>query len=120
MDVRILRLIATVIEFCDPPREGSRGRPPADTVRVLRAWRRFLREGTPRRSLTATAPEASGSNLRRWLTRWARIGLLAQVHAVLVGMLRGHPDLSLGASRQLNPRDDAGPGSLKFVLGRPP
>jgi hypothetical protein len=99
LDVRILHLIATVIEFCDPPREGARGHPPAETIRVLAALRRFLREGTPWRSLTATAAQVSGSTLRRWLTRWARIGLLAhllaQVHAVLVGMLRGHPDLIL-------------------------
>ena len=70
MDVRILRLIATVIEFCDPPREGAPGHPPADTVRVL-------------------------ATLRRWMTRWAETGVLAQVHAVLVSMLRGHPDLIL-------------------------
>jgi transposase len=89
LDVRILRLLATVIEVCDPPREGSPGHPPADTVRVLRSLRRFLREGTPWRSLTATAAQASGSTLRRWLTRWAEMGVLAQVHAVLVGMLRG-------------------------------
>ena len=95
MDVRILRLIATVIEFCDPPQQGARGHPPAETIRVLATLRRFLREGTPWRSLTATAAQASGSTLRRWLTRWARMGLLAQVHAVLVGMLRGHPDLIL-------------------------
>lgn len=95
MDVRILRLIATVIDYCDPPREGSPGHPPAETIRVLRTLRRFLREGTPWRSLIATAAQASGSTLRRWLTRWAWMGLLAQVHAVLVGMLRGHPDLIL-------------------------
>jgi transposase len=29
------------------------------------------------------------------LARWAETGLLAQVHALLVGMLRGHPDLIL-------------------------
>ena len=29
--------------------------------------------------------------------RWARTGLLAKVHALLVGMLRGHPDLILDA-----------------------
>ncbi len=95
MDVRILRLIATVIDYCDPPREGGRGHPPTETIRVLATLRRFLREGTPWRSLTATAAQASGSTLRRWLTRWARMGLLAQGHAVLVGMLRGHPDLIL-------------------------
>ena len=95
MDVRILRLIATVIEVCDPPREGGRGHPPTETIRVLATLRRFLREGTPWRSLTATAAQASGSTLRRWLTRWAETGVLAQVHALLVGMLRGHPDLIL-------------------------
>ena len=95
MDVRILRLIATVIDYCDPPREGSPGHPPAETIRVLRTLRRFLREGTPWRSLIATAAQASGSTLRRWLTRWAETGVLAQVHALLVGMLRGHPDLIL-------------------------
>jgi len=95
LDVRIVRLIATVIEFCDPPREGSHGHPPAETIRVLRTLRCFLREGTPWRSLTATAAQASGSTLRRWLTRWAETGLRAQVDAVLVGMLRGHPDLIL-------------------------
>ena len=95
MDVRILRLIATVIDYCGPPREGGRGHPPAETVRVMATLRRFLREGTPWRSLTATAAQVSGSTLRRWLTRWAATGLLAQVHALLVGMLRGHPDLIL-------------------------
>ena len=95
MDIRVLRLIATVIEVCEPPRAHGPGHPPAETVRVLATLRRFLREGTPWRSLTATDTQASGSTLRRWLTRWARMGLLAQVHAVLVGMLRGHPDLIL-------------------------
>ncbi len=64
-------------------------------MRVLASLRRFLREGTPWRSLTATEDQASGSTLRRWLARWARTGLLARVHAMLVGMLRGHPDLIL-------------------------
>ena len=95
MDVRILRLIATVIEICELPREHGPGHPPADTVRVLRTLRRFLREGTPWRSLSATRDQASGSPLRRWLTRGAETGVLAQVHALLVGMLRGHPDLIL-------------------------
>jgi transposase len=35
------------------------------------------------------------STLCRHLEQWARIGLLAQVHAVLVGMLRGDPTLIL-------------------------
>ena len=61
LDVRILHLIATVIEFCGPPREGAPGHPPAETIRVLATLRRFLPEGTPWRSLTATAAQASGA-----------------------------------------------------------
>ena len=95
LDIRILRLIATLIETCDPPREGARGHPPAETVRVLRTLRQFLREGTPWRSLSATAAQASGSTLRRCLRRWADAGSLAKVHALLTAMLRGHPDLIL-------------------------
>ncbi len=57
--------------------------------------RRFLREGTPWCGLTATEEQASGSTLRRCLARWAETGLLARAHALLVGMLRGHPDLIL-------------------------
>src|SRR5829696_4314657 len=95
MDGRVVRLIATVIDYCGPPREGERDHPPAETVRMLATLRRFLREGTPWRSLTATEDQVSGSTLRRWLSRWAETGLLAQVHALLVGMLRGHPDLIL-------------------------
>ena len=60
MDVRILRLIATVIEVCDPPWEGGRGHPPTETIRVLATLRRFLREGTPWRSLTAIYANAVG------------------------------------------------------------
>jgi transposase len=78
-----------------PDCDRDRRRRAAATVRVLAPLRRFLREGTPWRSLTATEDQVSGSPLRRWLTRWAQTGLLAQVHAVLVGMLRGHPDLIL-------------------------
>ena len=62
---------------------------------MLAALRRFLREGTPWRSLTATADQASGAALRRSLAGWAETGLPARVHAMLVGMLRGHPDLIL-------------------------
>ena len=95
MDPRTLRLIATVIDCCERPPSGEPGHPPAETVRVLATLRRFLREGTPWRSLTATKYQASGSTLRRWLAGWARTGLLPRVHALLVGMLRGHPDLIL-------------------------
>ena len=95
MDFRLLNLIATVIDFCTPPKEQGRGHPRSATVRVLATLRQFLREGTPWRSLKATAGKVSGSTLRRHLEQWAGIGVLAQVHAVLVGMLRGDPTLIL-------------------------
>src|SRR4051812_41505938 len=56
--VRLLNLIATVIDFCTPPTEQGRGHPRSATVRVLATLRQFLREGTPWRSLKATADEA--------------------------------------------------------------
>jgi transposase len=65
------------------------------SVRVLAGLRRFLREGTPWRSLRATSVQASGSTLRRRLAGWAEINLLQRVHAMLVAMLCGDPDLIL-------------------------
>jgi transposase len=93
-----LDLIATVIACCEGvPQTDCRGpgRPPAATVRVVATLRRFLREGTPWRSLRANAQQASGSTLRRVLARWAESGVLTRAHALLVAMLRGHPDLIL-------------------------
>jgi transposase len=95
LDFRLLHLIATVIDACGPRRGRGPGHPPAETIRVVATLRRFLREGTPWRGLVATEDRASGSTLRRCLTRWAETGLLQRVHALLVGMLRGHPDLIL-------------------------
>ena len=95
MDVRLLNLIATVIEFCTPSRKQGRGHPRSATVRGLATLRQFLRDGTRWRSLRATAGIASGSTWRRHLEEWARIGLLTQVPAVLVGMVRGAPTLIL-------------------------
>jgi transposase len=95
VDPRILGLIATVIEHCEGRNEPGPGHPPAATVRVLGSLRRFLREGTPWRSLKATPAQASGSTLRRRLADWAAVNLLQRVHAVLVAMLRGDPDLIL-------------------------
>ena len=57
--------------------------------------RRFLREGLPWRSLRATVEQVSGSTLRRFLAYWAENALLAEVHALLVAMLRGNPSLIL-------------------------
>src|SRR5436309_6474774 len=95
VDRRTLDLIATVIERCEGPSEPGPGHPPAETVRVLATLRRFLREGTPWRSLRATSAQASGSTLRRRLADWAEVNLLQRVHALLVAMLRGDPDLIL-------------------------
>src|SRR6476620_4939810 len=95
VDRRSLDLIAAGIERCEGPGEPGPGHPPAETVRVLGTPRRFLREGTPWRSLRATRAQASGSTLRRRLAGWAAANLLQRVHAVLVAMLRGHPDLIL-------------------------
>jgi transposase len=95
VDPRILNLVATVIDACTGPGPAARGRghPPAATVRVVAALRRFVREGTPWRSLAASPVQASGSTLRRRLRDWARTNLLQRAHALLVGMVRGHPDL---------------------------
>jgi transposase len=93
LDIRVLDLIATVIEHCEEPDEPGPGHPPAATVRVLATLRRFGREGTPWRSLKATPTQASGSTLRRRLADWAAVNLLQRVHAVLVALLRGDPTL---------------------------
>ena len=95
LDIRLLDMVATVIECCERRPERGPGHPPAATLRVVATLRRFRREGTPWRSLKATADMASGATLRRALERWARTGLLGQVHALLVAMLRGDPTLIL-------------------------
>lgn len=97
LDFRMLDLIATVVGCCEGQRDAGPGHPPAATVRVLATLRRFLREGTPWRSLRATQEMVSGLTLRRALERWARTGVLARVHALLVAMLRGDPTLILGS-----------------------
>ena len=67
MNENVLELIARVIEWCEPARDGGPGHPPTKTVRVLATLRRFLREGTPWKGLRATQTSASGSTLRRRL-----------------------------------------------------
>jgi transposase len=93
LDFRLLHLIATVVDACGQQPSRGPGHPPTETIRVVATLRRSLREGTPWRGLIATEDQASGSTLRRCLARWAETGLLAKAHALLVGMLRGHPDL---------------------------
>ena len=58
---------------------------------MLATLRQFLREGTPWRSLRAEEHKVSGSTLRRWLTAWARTGLLRKVHALLIGNATWQP-----------------------------
>jgi hypothetical protein len=67
LDFRLLNLIATVIDFCTPPKERGPGHPRSATVRMLATLRQFLREGTPWCSLMETGSKASGSTLRRHL-----------------------------------------------------
>lgn len=94
-----LELITEIIACCEPPPSKGPGHPRGATVRVLATLRQFLREGTPWRSLRASIGKASGSTLRRCLARWSATGVLAQVHALLVGMLRGNPVLILDSCR---------------------
>ncbi len=44
--------------------------------------------------LLSHVAQASGSTLRQRLADWARTGVLRHVHSMLVGMLRGQPDLA--------------------------
>jgi transposase len=96
----VLVLVACVVERCEGQRqEHRRGHPRAETVRVLATLRRFLREGTPWRSLRASDAEVSGSTLRRALARWAETGVLGRTHAMLVQLLRGRtPELIVDSS----------------------
>src|SRR4051794_41977841 len=91
LDVRILDLIATVVERCEGPGEPGPGHPPAEAVRVLAALRRFLREGTPWRGLRATPAQASGSTLRRRLAGRAAGHLPPRGPAAPGAPLRGGP-----------------------------
>src|SRR3954466_12840652 len=95
VDRRTLDLIATVIERCEVPGEPGPGHPPAETVRVLATLRRFLREGTPWRSLRATSAQASGSTLRRRLPGLAGAHPPPPGPPPLGAQLRGGPGLIL-------------------------
>src|SRR4051794_41817431 len=89
LEVRILGLIATVIGRCEGPGEPGPGHPPAESVRVLGTLRRFLREGTPWRSLRATPGQASGSTLPRRRAGWAAVNPPRPVDPRPVGAPRG-------------------------------
>jgi transposase len=95
LDFRLLDLISQLIESCDPRPASGPGHPRSATVRVVATLRKFLREGSPWRSLRASIGQVSGSTLRRHLAHWAETAVLAKVHALLIGMLRGNPRLIL-------------------------
>jgi hypothetical protein len=86
VDFRLLDLISHLIECCEPHPTGDPGHPRGTTVRVLATLRRFLREGSPWRSLRTNANQVGGSTLRRLLARWAQTAVLAKVHVLLVAM----------------------------------
>src|SRR4051794_41266652 len=90
LDFRLLHLVATVIDACDRPADRGPGHPPTETIRVVTTLRRFLREGTPWRSLTATEDQASGSNLRRRPPPRAETPLRAKEHGLVVSHPPGH------------------------------
>ncbi len=79
MNKSILELIARVVDRFEPLPGSGPGHPPTGTVRVLATLRRFLREGTPWKSLRATDAMASGSTLRRRLADWAKTDVLRHV-----------------------------------------
>jgi hypothetical protein len=60
LDIKLLHLIATVIDACDHHRPGrGPSHPPTETIRVVATLRRFLREGTPGHGLIATEDQAA-------------------------------------------------------------
>jgi hypothetical protein len=72
LDFKILELIAQLVLACEPPQDGGPSHPRSVTVRVLATLHRFLREGSPWRSLLASTEQVSGSTLRRFLADWPR------------------------------------------------
>ena len=86
LGVRLCVHLAHPFGFRAPPKGGGPGHPGRGRVGGGGATlRQCVREGTPWRRLKATAGMVSGSTLRRHLEQWARLGVLAQVQAVLVG-----------------------------------
>jgi hypothetical protein len=104
---------------CGSSIHGIGGRSVEDPFRARRGYLSAIRS-TSRRDGSLPA--------RQRLAGWAETGVLARVHAILVGMLRGHPDLILdicmacakraGALTGLNPTDRAKRGTTYHVAGR--
>jgi transposase len=88
-------LIACLIDEILPPSQGL-GHPPAPTTDVVATLRFFLREGVQWRELRAAPGRVSGATLRRRLAAWTSTGVLQQVHARLIRMVRGGPHVISG------------------------
>jgi hypothetical protein len=125
LDFRLLHFIATVIDAFDQPPSRGPGHPPSATIRVVATPRRFLREGTPWRSLTATADQASGTTLRRCAARWSGTGLPAKSACPARQRAARPSDLILdtcsvrakrgGDFTGPNPTDRAKPGTKYYI-----
>jgi transposase len=81
------RLIDEVV-----PQSHGPGHPPCPTEDVVASLLFFLREGVQWRELRAMPGRVSGATLRRRLAAWSSAGILQQVHARLVRMVRGGPN----------------------------
>jgi transposase len=85
------RLINEILPLSHGP-----GHPPCPTEDVVASLLFFLREGVQWRELRAVPGRVSGATLRRRLAAWSSTGILQQVHARLIRMIRGGPN-AIGA-----------------------
>ena len=69
------------------------GHPPSSTEDVVATLSFFLREGVQWRVLRAAPGRVSGATLRRRLAAWTSTGVLQQLHARLIRMVRRGPQL---------------------------
>jgi transposase len=83
-------LLARLIDEILPLSQGP-GHPPTPTTDVVATLRLVLREGVQWRELRAAPGRVSGATLRRRLAAWTSTGVLQQVHACLIRMVRGGP-----------------------------
>jgi transposase len=83
-------LIARLIDEIMPQPHGP-GHPPSATEDVVATLYFFLREGVQWRALCAAPGRVSGATLRRRLAAWTSTGVLQQLHACLIRMVRGGP-----------------------------
>jgi transposase len=89
-------LIARLIEKLMPLPHG-RGHPPLATEDVVATLFFFLREGVQWRVLRAAPSRVSGATLWRHLVAWTSTGVLQQLQARLIRMVRGGPSARLAA-----------------------